>query len=68
MTSNVKPAPLGLTEGVVAKMVGDRPAYGRGVVHVPIEPFATCAECGQMRTAPCQYSACPIPKMGGADA
>ena len=33
--SNVKPAPIGLTESVVAKMVGDRPAYGQGVIHVP---------------------------------
>jgi len=58
--SNVKPAPLGLTEGVVAKMVGDRPAYGRCVVHVPIAPFERCSECDQLRTRPCAYSACPI--------
>ncbi|MEL7754037.1 hypothetical protein VO57_008710 [Citromicrobium bathyomarinum] len=38
--SNVKPAPIGLTEGVVAKMVGDRPAYGKGIVRVPIVPVS----------------------------
>ena len=37
MASNLKPAPIGLTESVVAKLTGDRPAYGKGVVRVPIE-------------------------------
>jgi hypothetical protein len=37
MASNLKPAPLGLTTAVTAKMVGDRPAVGKGVVHVPLE-------------------------------
>ena len=63
--SNLKPAPLGLNENVVAKMVGDRPAYGQGVVHVPMAPYAQCGECGQLRTKPCAYSACPIPQVQG---
>lgn len=63
--SNVKPAPIGLTEGVVAKMVGDRPPFGRGVIHVPIEHYTRCGECDQLRTRPCKYSACPIPQEGG---
>jgi len=37
MAGNLKPAPLQLTESVVAKLVGDRPAYGSGVVRVPFE-------------------------------
>ncbi|MEL7784088.1 hypothetical protein AAG607_13760 [Citromicrobium bathyomarinum] len=57
---NLKSAPIGLTEGVVAKLVGDRPAYGKGVTHVPIAPYTKCGECGQLRTKPCDYSACPI--------
>jgi len=61
--SNLKPAPLGLSESVVAKMVGDRPAYGQGVIHVPIAPYTRCGECGQLRTVPCAYSACPIPQV-----
>ncbi|NCP19037.1 MAG: hypothetical protein GW855_07760 [Erythrobacter sp.] len=65
MTSNVKPAPPGLTEGLVAKMVGDRPAYGKGIAHIPIASFADCGECGQRRTKPCGYSACPISEVGG---
>ena len=36
MASNLKPAPLSLTPAVTAKLVGDRPAYGKGVVHVPL--------------------------------
>lgn len=35
--SNLKPAPLPLTPAVAAKLTGDRPALGRGVVHLPIE-------------------------------
>ena len=66
--SNVKPAPLSLTEGTVAKLVGDRPAYGQGIVHVPMAPYALCGECNQHRTRPCKYSACPIPNVGGGDA
>ena len=37
MAGNLKPAPLQLTESLVAKLVGDRPAYGNGVVRVPFE-------------------------------
>jgi len=59
--SNVKPAPIGLTESVVAKMVGDRPAYGQGVIHVPMARYARCGKCRQLRTKPCAYSACPFP-------
>lgn len=39
--SNLKPAPLGLTEGTVAKLVGDRPAYGKHIVRLPIVPCKT---------------------------
>lgn len=35
--SNLKPAPLHLTEAVCAKLIGDRPAYGKGVCHLPLE-------------------------------
>ena len=58
--SNLKPAPLFLNEGTVAKLVGDRPAYGKGVIHVPIEPFTRCDTCDQMRTTACRYAACPL--------
>ncbi len=61
--SNLKPAPLGLTESVVAKMLGDRPPFGTGVIHVPIAPFVECDKCGQLRSEPCTYSACPIAKV-----
>jgi hypothetical protein len=33
---NLRPAPLALTPGLVAKLVGDRPAYGRGIAHIPL--------------------------------
>lgn len=39
MASNIKPAPLCLTESVVAKLTGDRPAYGTGIVRVPMASF-----------------------------
>jgi hypothetical protein len=39
MPSNLKPAPLGLTSDLTAKLVGDRPAYGKGVVRVPFGEF-----------------------------
>ena len=35
--SNLKPAPFSLTGDVVAKLVGDRPSYGKGIVRVPFE-------------------------------
>lgn len=35
--SNLKPAPFSLTGDVVAKLVGDRPAFGKGVVRVPFQ-------------------------------
>ena len=35
--SNLKPAPIALTPELVAKLVGDRPAYGKGLVRLPIE-------------------------------
>ncbi|ALG60875.1 MULTISPECIES: hypothetical protein [Citromicrobium] len=66
--SNVKPAPIGLTEGVVAKMVGDRPACGKGVIHVPVAPYAKCYACEQLRTVPCNYSACSIASGESRDA
>ena len=65
---NLKPAPIGLTEGTVAKLVGDRPAYGKGVIRVPMAPYAKCGECGQLRTMPCKYSACPIPQVRSSSA
>jgi len=34
---NLKPAPLPLTGDLVAKLTGVRPAFGKGVVHLPIE-------------------------------
>lgn len=34
---NLKQAPLHLTEGLTAKLVGDRPAFGKGVARLPIE-------------------------------
>lgn len=34
---NLKAAPLALTPALVAKLTGDRPAFGRGIVRVPIE-------------------------------
>lgn len=35
--SNLKPAPLPLTEALTSKLAGDRPAFGHGIVHLPIE-------------------------------
>ena len=35
--SNLKPAPLPLTPDVVAKLAGDRPALGKGIIHLTIE-------------------------------
>ncbi|MEL7753345.1 hypothetical protein VO57_015090 [Citromicrobium bathyomarinum] len=66
--SNLKPAPIGLTESVVAKTVGDRPAYGKGLINVPLAPYAKCDACGQLRTVPCNYSACPIASGETSDA
>ncbi|MEL7681101.1 hypothetical protein AAG602_08035 [Citromicrobium bathyomarinum] len=66
--TNVKPAPIGLTESVVAKTVGDRPGYGKGVVHLPFAPYAKCEACGKLRTVPCNYSACPIASGETSDA
>jgi hypothetical protein len=34
--SNLKPAPFPLTGDLVAKLLGDRPALGKCVVHLPI--------------------------------
>ena len=34
--SNLKRPPLPLTDDVVAKLGSDRPAYGRGIVRVPL--------------------------------
>lgn len=34
--SNLKPAPFALTPALTAKLAGDRPAYGAGIVRVPI--------------------------------
>lgn len=34
---NLKPAPLFLSVELVAKLVGDRPAYGKGVERLRIE-------------------------------
>lgn len=54
--SNLKPAPLDLTPALVAKLVGDRPAHGKGIARVPLG----CAKCGQSgRTSLC-YSPCPF--------
>jgi len=39
MPSNLKPAPLGLTSDLTAKLIGDRPAYGNGVTRVPFGEF-----------------------------
>jgi len=39
---NLRPAPLALTPALVAKLVGDRPAYGKGIVHVPFEGKVCC--------------------------
>lgn len=59
--SNLKPAPLPFTPDLVAKLVGDRPAYGKGIVRVPVEGAAGgCRKCGQTcRTELC-YSPCPL--------
>ena len=35
--ANLKTAPLALTPALTAKLTGDRPAYGKGVIHQPIE-------------------------------
>jgi hypothetical protein len=35
--ANLKPAPLHLTEAVTAKLVGDRPAFGKGVTHLALK-------------------------------
>lgn len=37
MAENLKPAPLGLTGAVVAKLVDDRPAYGKGIARIPLQ-------------------------------
>ncbi|MBD3728732.1 MAG: hypothetical protein IE933_03420 [Sphingomonadales bacterium] len=33
--SNLKPGPIFLTPELTAKLVGDRPAYGKGIAHLP---------------------------------
>ncbi len=33
---NLRGAPLPLTPAVVAKLTGERPALGKGIVHLPI--------------------------------
>lgn len=35
--ANLKPAPLFLAPGLVAKLVGDRPGYGKGVERLRME-------------------------------
>jgi len=35
--SNLEPAPFFLTSAVVAKLAGDRPAFGKGIAHLPVE-------------------------------
>lgn len=58
---NLKSAPLALTTGLVAKLVGDRPAYGRGIVRIPLESSsASCRTCGQQRETLCAYRSCPV--------
>ncbi len=42
--ATLKPAPLALTGDLVAKLVGDRPAYGKGIAHLPLEGTVCCAE------------------------
>ena len=37
VVGNLKGAPIGLTADLTAKLVGDRPAYGKGIAHLPIE-------------------------------
>lgn len=39
---NLKPAPLALTADVVAKLVGDRPPFGKSIVHLPNEGKVCC--------------------------
>lgn len=36
MAGNLKPAPLDLTPAVTAKLIGDWPAYGRGIARIPV--------------------------------
>lgn len=43
---NLRPAPLALSADLVAKLAGDRPPFGKGVVHLPIEgSVCCCAAC-----------------------
>ncbi len=61
LQGNLKPAPLSLTPAVVAKLLGDQPAYGRGIARVPFVAEPTyCRKCGQTRRTRCTYSTCPI--------
>ena len=50
MSGNLKPAPLALTPALVGKLAGDRPAYGAGIAHLPLEGKvnepAWCVGCG----------------------
>jgi hypothetical protein len=58
---NLKTPPLALTPGLVAKLVGARPALGKGIAHLPIEGTAAgCRTCVQPRQERCTYRACPI--------
>lgn len=43
---NLKPAPLALTAALVAKLAGDRPPFGKGVVHLLIQgSVCGCTAC-----------------------
>lgn len=35
-TANLKPAPAELTPSVTAKLIGDWPGYGQGIVRIPL--------------------------------
>lgn len=66
---NLKPAPLPLTGDLVAKLVGDRPAYGRGIRHVPVVSNpVVCSTCKQERHRPCDLSTCPIGRQAASAA
>lgn len=50
MGGNLKSAPLPLTAALVAKLTGDRPAFGKGIARLPIEGTVNeprwCDGCG----------------------
>lgn len=45
MPANLKPAPAELTSTVTAKLIGDWPGYGQGIVRIPLLDWQLADRC-----------------------